>query len=47
MARRLTGRVNDLFAGWIRANPEQWLCVKRRWPRVRTRIPKGGKISTT
>jgi KDO2-lipid IV(A) lauroyltransferase len=46
-ARRLTAKVNDLFAGWIRANPEQWLCAKRRWPRVRTRIPKGGKISTS
>jgi KDO2-lipid IV(A) lauroyltransferase len=46
-ARRLTAKVNDLFAGWIRAKPEQWLCAKRRWPRVRTRIPKGGKISTS
>ncbi len=46
-ARRLTAKVNDLFARWIRANPEQWLCAKRRWPRVRARIPKGGKISTT
>jgi KDO2-lipid IV(A) lauroyltransferase len=46
-ARHLTAKVNDLFAGWIKANPEQWLCAKRRWPRVRTRIPLGGKISTT
>ncbi len=25
-------RVNALFEGWIRARPEQWLWIHRRWP---------------
>ena len=29
----MTTRVNELFARWISAAPEQWLCAKRRWPR--------------
>jgi Kdo2-lipid IVA lauroyltransferase/acyltransferase len=34
-ARAMTARVNELFARWIVARPDQWLCAKRRWPRVR------------
>jgi Kdo2-lipid IVA lauroyltransferase/acyltransferase len=45
-ARRMTTRVNELFARWIAEAPEQWLCVKRRWPRVRLQMPKRGKVST-
>jgi KDO2-lipid IV(A) lauroyltransferase len=31
-ARRMTAAVNELFGHWIVETPEQWLCVKRRWP---------------
>ena len=31
----MTARVNELFARWITAAPDQWLCAKRRWPRPR------------
>ena len=27
-----TRRINALFEGWIRARPEQWFWVHRRWP---------------
>lgn len=26
-------RLNDRFAAWIRERPDQWLCIKRRWPK--------------
>lgn len=29
----LSERLNALFESWIRAHPEQWLCLRRRWPR--------------
>lgn len=29
----MTAQVNELFARWITAAPDQWLCAKRRWPR--------------
>lgn len=44
-ARDLTRQINALFAIWIAAAPDQWLCVKRRWPRPRPYLPGGGKIS--
>jgi KDO2-lipid IV(A) lauroyltransferase len=44
-ARRMTTKLNKLFARWITEAPEQWLCAKRRWPRVRARRPKKGKVS--
>ena len=25
--------LNRLFEGWIREQPQQWLCIKRAWPR--------------
>jgi lauroyl/myristoyl acyltransferase len=43
----MTAAVNARFAAWIAAAPDQWLCVRRRWPRQRVRIPKGGKVSLT
>lgn len=46
-ARAMTAAVNDRFARWIAAAPEQWFCAKRRWPRQRPRIPKRGKVSLT
>ena len=29
----LTARAYRLFERWISARPEQWLCLKRRWPK--------------
>jgi lauroyl/myristoyl acyltransferase len=26
--------LNRLFEQWIRERPEQWLCIKRAWPRT-------------
>jgi lauroyl/myristoyl acyltransferase len=28
----MTARINQLFARWIAAAPDQWCCAKRRWP---------------
>jgi KDO2-lipid IV(A) lauroyltransferase len=41
----LTERVNALFARWIAAAPDQWLCAKRRWPRPRRKLPLSGNVS--
>lgn len=32
-ARDMTQKLYRIFEDWIRDRPEQWLCVKRRWPR--------------
>ena len=32
-ARAMTGQLNALFESWIREQPDQWLCSKRRWPK--------------
>ena len=29
----LTAQLNTLFEDWIRADPGQWICMKRRWPK--------------
>jgi KDO2-lipid IV(A) lauroyltransferase len=31
-ARRMTAALNGLLGRWIAETPEQWLCVKHRWP---------------
>lgn len=31
----LTARLNGVFEDWIREDPGQWLCLKRRWPKPR------------
>lgn len=46
-ALALTTRVNELFASWIEAAPDQWLCVKRRWDRPYVTLPGGWRIRTT
>lgn len=33
---QLTARLNGLFESWIRQRPEQWLCMRRRWPAIQT-----------
>jgi hypothetical protein len=38
----MTARLNQLFARWIPAAPEQWYCARRRWPR-----PDGRKAKHT
>ena len=32
-AIQMMGEVNRLFEGWIREQPQQWLCTKRAWPK--------------
>ena len=32
-ARQMTAKINRHFEAWIRERPEQWLCMKRRWPK--------------
>ena len=31
----LTGIIHGYFERWIREYPEQWICLKRRWPVMR------------
>ncbi|MDH4040094.1 MAG: lysophospholipid acyltransferase family protein, partial [Gammaproteobacteria bacterium] len=30
----LTVQINRYFEDWIREYPEQWICLKRRWPKA-------------
>jgi lauroyl/myristoyl acyltransferase len=32
---RMTRSINAAFESWIAEHPEQWLCMKRRWPKLR------------
>ena len=34
-ALQMTMKINALFESWIREQPQQWLCTKRRWPKHR------------
>ena len=38
--RATTIRLNQLFESWIREDPGQWLCMKRRWPKDRQPRPE-------
>lgn len=33
-ARQMMGKVNALFEDWIKAQPEDWFCSKRMWPKT-------------
>ena len=35
--REITLTLNRLFESWIRQEPGQWLCMKRRWPKDKER----------
>jgi KDO2-lipid IV(A) lauroyltransferase len=35
-AGALTRQINAYFEEWIRAVPDHWMCLKRRWPKTRT-----------
>ena len=30
----LTAQINGYFENWIREYPDQWICLKRRWPKA-------------
>jgi len=32
-ARDMSAQINALFESWIADRPDQWLCLKRRWPK--------------
>ena len=36
---QMMGELNRLFEQWIRERPEQWLCIKRAWPKTIERPP--------
>lgn len=33
-ARAMTLRIHERFEAWIRERPGEWMCTKRRWPKV-------------
>lgn len=33
-ALALTAEINRYFEAWIREHPDQWICLKRRWPKA-------------
>jgi KDO2-lipid IV(A) lauroyltransferase len=33
-ATAMTRQINEHFEEWIRAAPDQWMCLKRRWPKA-------------
>jgi Kdo2-lipid IVA lauroyltransferase/acyltransferase len=39
IALDLMTRLNRRFEAWIRERPEQWLCIKRRWPKPSSPMP--------
>ena len=42
-AVHMMAEVNRLFERWIRERPEQWLCMKRAWPRTLERPTDRGR----
>ena len=38
----IMGQLHELFESWIRQRPEEWVCSKRIWPKVRPHKP--GKV---
>jgi KDO2-lipid IV(A) lauroyltransferase len=29
----MSAQVNAVFEDWIRADPQEWMCLARRWPK--------------
>ena len=44
-AMQMMGEVNRLFEQWIRERPEQWLCIKRAWPKTLEPPPSHGQAA--
>jgi KDO2-lipid IV(A) lauroyltransferase len=44
-AIQMMAELNRLFEQWIRARPEQWLCMKRAWPKS-VEQPPGDAVAT-
>lgn len=36
---QITTKINALFESWIRGQPQEWMCTKRRWPKDRQPAP--------
>ena len=43
-AMQMMGELNRLFEQWIRERPEQWLCIKRAWPKT-VEFPPGDAVA--
>lgn len=41
----LTQAINDVMEGWIRARPESWLWLHRRWPKEEIKAKTGSSFS--
>ncbi len=46
-AMQMTQQLNTLFEQWIRQQPDEWLCVKRRWPKATNTHIESNKPSLT
>ena len=38
----MTRLINEHFEEWIRAAPDHWMCLKRRWPKARAEFSASG-----
>jgi Kdo2-lipid IVA lauroyltransferase/acyltransferase len=41
-ALAMTAEMNRRFESWIRRDPTQWMCLKRRWPKAAQPAPAAG-----
>jgi KDO2-lipid IV(A) lauroyltransferase len=39
----MTRRINEHFEEWIKAAPDHWMCLKRRWPKIRAESSAPGR----
>jgi Kdo2-lipid IVA lauroyltransferase/acyltransferase len=46
-AIQMMAELNRIFEQWIRERPEQWLCMKRAWPKTLERAASGGQAAPT
>jgi Kdo2-lipid IVA lauroyltransferase/acyltransferase len=46
-AIQMMRELNRLFEQWIRERPEQWLCIKRAWPKTLEQAASGGQSAPT